>query len=218
MWEVLMTIGTVKFFNTSKGFGFIAPEGGGKDVFVHATAVESAGLRTLTEGQKVSFDIVPDARGRQGLEPQVRLTPGLRHDQAGGAKRRRLFLWTIADCAGAAPLAGGIVTVTVFWPDPLVVKLALPVRAPIEAATLYWPAGSFISTRGVAVGLDHGLAALHHGNMFLGQILALGIGEDQLDRIAAPGRIVLGRAHAGGRRFRPRRWWWAGPGRRRRFG
>jgi CspA family cold shock protein len=58
-----MTIGTVKFFNTSKGFGFIAPEGGGKDVFVHATAVEAAGLRSLTEGQKVSFDIVPDARG-----------------------------------------------------------------------------------------------------------------------------------------------------------
>ena len=58
-----MTIGTVKFFNTSKGFGFIAPEGGGKDVFVHATAVEAAGMRSLTEGQKVSFDIVPDARG-----------------------------------------------------------------------------------------------------------------------------------------------------------
>jgi CspA family cold shock protein len=60
---VFMTIGTVKFFNTSKGFGFIAPEGGGKDVFVHATAVEAAGMRTLNEGQKVSFDIVPDARG-----------------------------------------------------------------------------------------------------------------------------------------------------------
>jgi CspA family cold shock protein len=58
-----MTIGTVKFFNTSKGFGFISPEGGGKDVFVHATAVEAAGLRTLSEGQKVSFDIQPDARG-----------------------------------------------------------------------------------------------------------------------------------------------------------
>ncbi|MGH6827595.1 MAG: cold-shock protein [Rhizomicrobium sp.] len=58
-----MTIGTVKFFNSSKGFGFIAPDGGGKDVFVHATAVESAGMRTLNEGQKVSFDIVPDARG-----------------------------------------------------------------------------------------------------------------------------------------------------------
>jgi CspA family cold shock protein len=58
-----MAIGTVKFFNTSKGFGFIAPEGGGKDVFVHASAVEAAGMRSLAEGQKVSFDIQPDARG-----------------------------------------------------------------------------------------------------------------------------------------------------------
>lgn len=58
-----MTIGTVKFFNTTKGFGFIAPEGGGKDVFVHASAVEQAGMRSLNEGQKVSFDIQPDARG-----------------------------------------------------------------------------------------------------------------------------------------------------------
>ena len=58
-----MTIGTVKFFNTAKGFGFIAPEEGGKDVFVHMSAVEAAGLRTLAEGQKVSFDIQPDARG-----------------------------------------------------------------------------------------------------------------------------------------------------------
>ena len=58
-----MAIGTVKFFNTSKGFGFIAPDGGGKDVFVHATAVEAAGMRTLNEGQRVEFDIQPDARG-----------------------------------------------------------------------------------------------------------------------------------------------------------
>lgn len=58
-----MTIGTVKFFNTSKGFGFISPDGGGKDVFVHATAVEAAGLRTLNEGQRVEFEIQPDARG-----------------------------------------------------------------------------------------------------------------------------------------------------------
>lgn len=58
-----MAIGTVKFFNSSKGFGFISPDGGGKDVFVHATAVEAAGLRTLSEGQKVNFDIQPDARG-----------------------------------------------------------------------------------------------------------------------------------------------------------
>ncbi len=58
-----MTIGTVKFFNVSKGFGFIAPDDGGKDVFVHATAVEQAGMRSLVEGQKVSFDVQPDARG-----------------------------------------------------------------------------------------------------------------------------------------------------------
>jgi CspA family cold shock protein len=58
-----MPIGTVKFFNTAKGFGFISPEGGGKDVFVHASAVEAAGMRSLAEGQKVSFDIQADARG-----------------------------------------------------------------------------------------------------------------------------------------------------------
>jgi CspA family cold shock protein len=52
-----MTIGTVKFFNVSKGFGFIAPEGGGKDVFVHTTALEASGMRSLAEGQRVSFDI-----------------------------------------------------------------------------------------------------------------------------------------------------------------
>ena len=62
-----MTIGTVKFFNTSKGFGFIAPDDGGKDVFVHATAVEAAGLRSLNEGQKVSFDTQLDARGAKAV-------------------------------------------------------------------------------------------------------------------------------------------------------
>ena len=59
-----MTIGTVKFFNSAKGFGFIAPDGGGKDVFVHVSAVEQAGLRTLNEGQKVSYEIVTE-RGKQ---------------------------------------------------------------------------------------------------------------------------------------------------------
>jgi CspA family cold shock protein len=58
-----MTTGTVKFFNSTKGFGFISPEDGGKDVFVHVTAVEAAGMRTLNEGQRVSFDVQPDARG-----------------------------------------------------------------------------------------------------------------------------------------------------------
>ena len=58
-----MTIGTVKFFNSTKGFGFIQPEGGAKDVFVHASAVEQAGLGTLAEGQRVSFDVVTE-RGK----------------------------------------------------------------------------------------------------------------------------------------------------------
>jgi len=54
--------GTVKFFNTAKVFGFIPPENGGKDVFVHATALEAAGIRSLNEGQKVSFDTQEDRR------------------------------------------------------------------------------------------------------------------------------------------------------------
>jgi CspA family cold shock protein len=58
-----MTIGTVKFFNSSKGFGFIQPEDGAKDVFVHASAVEQAGMGTLSEGQRVSFDVVTE-RGK----------------------------------------------------------------------------------------------------------------------------------------------------------
>lgn len=62
-----MTIGTVKFFNVNKGFGFISPEGGTKDVFVHATAVEAAGMRLLSEGQRVSFDIQPDAKGSKAV-------------------------------------------------------------------------------------------------------------------------------------------------------
>lgn len=57
-----MNVGTVKFFNTTKGFGFIQPDDGKADVFVHISAVERSGLRTLVEGQKVSFDIVVDQR------------------------------------------------------------------------------------------------------------------------------------------------------------
>lgn len=56
-------IGTVKFFDSQRGFGFIAPDAGGPDVFVHVTALEAAGMRSLNEGQKVSFDVISD-RGK----------------------------------------------------------------------------------------------------------------------------------------------------------
>jgi CspA family cold shock protein len=60
--EAFMAQGTVKFFNAQKGYGFIVQDNGGPDVFVHISAVERAGMRTLVEGQKVSFDIEPDRR------------------------------------------------------------------------------------------------------------------------------------------------------------
>ncbi len=59
-----MAAGTVKWFNATKGFGFIQPEGGSKDVFVHISAVQRSGLDTLNEGQRVSFDVVTE-RGKQ---------------------------------------------------------------------------------------------------------------------------------------------------------
>ena len=65
-----MALGTVKWFNPQKGFGFIEPQDGGKDVFVHISAVEQAGLSTLNDGQKVSFDL---EQGRQGKVAAVNL-------------------------------------------------------------------------------------------------------------------------------------------------
>ena len=57
-------VGTVKFFNASKGYGFVTPDGGGKDIFVHVTAVEQSGMPTLTDGQRISFEVEPDKRGK----------------------------------------------------------------------------------------------------------------------------------------------------------
>ena len=60
-----MPQGTVKFFNETKGFGFITPDGGGNDAFVHISAVEAAGMRTLNNDQRVSYELEPDRRGRE---------------------------------------------------------------------------------------------------------------------------------------------------------
>jgi cold shock protein len=67
-----MTKGTVKWFNSQKGFGFIQPEDGGKDVFVHISAVERAGMSSLSEGQKVSFDVVADRRSGKSAAENLR--------------------------------------------------------------------------------------------------------------------------------------------------
>ena len=63
-----MATGTVKWFNESKGFGFISPEGGGKDVFVHFSAIKADGFRTLAEGQAVSFDVEDGPKGPQATQ------------------------------------------------------------------------------------------------------------------------------------------------------
>ena len=68
-----MAVGTVKWFNPVKGYGFIAPEDGSKDAFVHISAVEQAGLSTLREGQKIEFELVPGRNGKSSAENLVAL-------------------------------------------------------------------------------------------------------------------------------------------------
>ncbi len=68
-----MTVGTVKWFNPTKGYGFIEPEDGSKDAFVHISAVQRAGLTTLREGQKVEFELVPGQNGKSSAENLVAL-------------------------------------------------------------------------------------------------------------------------------------------------
>lgn len=66
-----MATGSVKWFNDSKGFGFITPEGGGEDLFAHFSAIQSHGFKTLTEGQRVSFDITAGPKGKQASNIQI---------------------------------------------------------------------------------------------------------------------------------------------------
>ena len=68
-----MNTGTVKWFNTQKGFGFIQPDDGSKDVFVHVSAVERAGIASLNEGQKISFDVVADRRTGKSAAENLRV-------------------------------------------------------------------------------------------------------------------------------------------------
>jgi CspA family cold shock protein len=70
--NISMNTGIVKWFNNQKGFGFIQPESGGNDVFVHISAVERAGMSTLNEGQKVSFDVVADRRSGKSAAENLR--------------------------------------------------------------------------------------------------------------------------------------------------
>ncbi|MGF9693309.1 MULTISPECIES: cold-shock protein [unclassified Rhizobium] len=67
-----MNTGTVKWFNSTKGFGFIQPDNGGADVFVHISAVERAGMRELADGQKISYDIVQDKRSGKSSADNLR--------------------------------------------------------------------------------------------------------------------------------------------------
>ncbi len=67
-----MAVGTVKFYNSAKGYGFIQPDEGGKDVFVHVTALERAGIHSLVEGQKVSFDVEADRRTGKSSATNIR--------------------------------------------------------------------------------------------------------------------------------------------------
>lgn len=97
-----MATGTVKYFNTTKGFGFITPEGGGSDVFVHATAVELAGMSALAEGQRVSFDIETDQKGSKA----VRLKRFSEGDAASGA--------ALDASASPAPFAASNLDLTIY--------------------------------------------------------------------------------------------------------
>ena len=97
-----MAIGTVKWFNNQKGYGFIQPQDGGKDVFVHISAVERAGLRTLVEGQRLSFEVQTE-RGRSaglGCRREADASAVYRHHQHVIDRVRRATDFRRASCVG----------------------------------------------------------------------------------------------------------------------
>ena len=79
-----MTNGTVKFFNENKGYGFIAPDGGGNDAFVHISAVERSGMRTLRQDQRVSYDLEEDRRGKMAAVNLKAIAEGAQGEDAAG--------------------------------------------------------------------------------------------------------------------------------------
>jgi CspA family cold shock protein len=93
-----MSTGTVKWFNPQKGFGFIQPDDGGKDVFVHIGAVERAGMSSLQEGQKLSYELVADRRSGKSSADQLRaVLMGLVEDEPEGQARIQAFRQGLAD-------------------------------------------------------------------------------------------------------------------------
>ena len=80
---ITMATGTVKWFNPTKGYGFIEPEDGGQDAFVHISAVERAGLHSLSEGQKISYDLVPGQNGKSAAENLKEASGDNAADEAG---------------------------------------------------------------------------------------------------------------------------------------
>ena len=88
-----MATGTVKWFNATKGFGFIQPDAGGTDVFVHISAVERAGMSTLNEGQKVSFDIVADRKTGKSAAENLRCLTGSPDSKPGFDRGSWQSLW-----------------------------------------------------------------------------------------------------------------------------
>ena len=91
-----MTVGIVKFFNATKGFGFISPEDGGKDVFVHVSAVEASGMRSLNEGQRVSFEVQPDKKGPKAVNLRAVSVPHSDLKPEGESARPLAFLAEMA--------------------------------------------------------------------------------------------------------------------------